>query len=214
MKSGNSKRVFMAAIVLIAAATCVHAEPLADEIKALANLGPGVHKIKRDDEGALKSCVVVGQARISTALGLTKGVQTARTGARLNAEKEFVKWFKTNVRAIEYSGNQQIVMLQSDGQTLTETGKAAETSAEAIVAASSGAIRGLTVLGVEEGGTAQTLTTVLGWTPENAAMSADAQRVNETGEIADPKSSEPVGTPIDTTIPSKTSVSEEAGEYL
>ena len=72
-----------------------------EQIKQLAELGPGIHKVKQDERKALKSCVVVGQARISTALGQAKGLEVARRNARLSAEKEFVKWVRTNVASVE-----------------------------------------------------------------------------------------------------------------
>jgi len=188
---------------------------LSTKIELLAALGPGVHKIKRDESGFLTSCVVVGQARISTALGQARGLQTARTSARLSAEKEFVKWFETHVRAVEYSGNQQIIMLESDGQNMTETGKSAETTAEAITAAASGALRGLTVLGLQQDGNGQLLTLVMGWKPEYAVSAASAQQVNESGHLPAPQvKEEKVGSPVDKNIPSKTTLSEEAGEFL
>ena len=43
-----------------------------DSIQELAELGPGVHRVKKTANNVLKSCVVVGQARISTVLGKSK----------------------------------------------------------------------------------------------------------------------------------------------
>lgn len=49
-----------------------------DSIQELAELGPGVHRVKKTANNVFKSCVVVGQARISTVLGKSKGLATAR----------------------------------------------------------------------------------------------------------------------------------------
>src|SRR4051794_17830845 len=72
-------------------------DPVARALGKIAELGPGVHAIKKDDRGRIKTCVVVGQARISTALGKAKGLETARTRARLAAAAEYRKWLSEKV---------------------------------------------------------------------------------------------------------------------
>ena len=186
----------------------------ADMVDQVADLGPGVHKVKRGDVGELLSCVVVGQARISKALGLTNGQQIARSTARLNAEKEFIKWFETYVTAIEYSANQQIIMLESDGETLKEAGKATESSGEVITSAAASAVRGLSVIGIREDGQRQQLTIVLGWKPENAAAAAQAKEINRTGNIPETTEEAPGESIKDVEIPSRSVVADEASEYF
>src|SRR5947209_2683018 len=78
----------------------------------LADLGPGVHRIKTDDEGRITSCVVVGQTRISTVLGNSKGVQDARAKARLSCEAEFVRWLKTKVDVHAKNDEETILFLE------------------------------------------------------------------------------------------------------
>jgi hypothetical protein len=77
------------AIAVVLAASPVWADDKdkkdADVEKALsriAKLGPGVHAIKKDKQGRVMSCIIVGQARISTVLGKAKGLQDARDKAR------------------------------------------------------------------------------------------------------------------------------------
>lgn len=196
-----------------------------DQIKQLANLGPGIHNIKKDDSGAMKSCVVVGQSRISTALGLNKGLIDARRNARLSAEQEFVKWVKSNVKAVQSSGTETILMLEGSGGKTSESGKSIETSTEAIGSAAEGAVRGLQVVGFDQqGGQGDSiLTVVLGWSPANAAMAGQAGAVNEAEYQAPATSSSggttsggsaPAGGVPSTTIPEKTVVSGAASEFL
>lgn len=196
-----------------------------DQIKQFANLGPGIHNIKKDDSGAMKSCIVVGQSRISTVLGLNKGLIDARRNARLSAEQEFVKWVKSNVKAVQSSGTETILMLEGSGGQTSESGKSTEASAEAIVSAAEGAVRGLQVVGFDQqGGQGDSiLTVVLGWSPANAAMAGQAGAVNEaeyqapstpSGSGANSGGSTPAGSVPATTIPAKTVVSGAASEFL
>ncbi len=57
-------------------------------LSKIAQLGPGVHAIKKDGKGRITSCIVVGQSRISTVLGKAKGLQNARMKARLDASAQ------------------------------------------------------------------------------------------------------------------------------
>jgi hypothetical protein len=62
------------------------------QMEKVVALGPGIHKIQKDKKGHIFSCVVVGQSRISTALGKAKGLEMARDNANLVCSAEFVKW--------------------------------------------------------------------------------------------------------------------------
>ena len=62
-----------------------------EQLAKLTALGPGVHSIQKDKNGHITACVVVGQARISTSLGKTKGLELARDKANLACSAEFVK---------------------------------------------------------------------------------------------------------------------------
>ena len=96
------------------------------QIKKLADLGPGVHKIEKDASNKLQKCVIVGQSRMSTVLGTAKGLETARKRATLNARAEFVRWMKTSVKAVESREDEAVVYLQGDDAGLKESGKATE----------------------------------------------------------------------------------------
>jgi len=52
-------------------------DEVAKAMSKIAQTGPGVYAVKKDDRGRIKSCVVVGQARISTVLGKAAGLEAA-----------------------------------------------------------------------------------------------------------------------------------------
>ena len=213
--------------LVLAAFVCGISYAQEDQIKQLANLGPGVHKVKTDETtGALKSCVVVGQARITTVLGLNKGLMTARRDARLSAENEFVKWVETNSQGVQGKGDEQTILIQGAGNQRSESGKSIETSAEALSSAAHGAIRGFEVVGYDQtGGEGDgILTAVFGWSPANAVRAGQAGAVNEA-EYQAPGSSTgnsttssggatPASGVPTTTIPAKTVVSDDAAKYF
>ena len=220
------KMKLMLGLVLVAF-VCGVSYAQEDQIKQMANLGPGVHKIKTDETtGALISCVVVGQARITTVLGLNKGLITARRDARLSAENEFTKWVETNSQGVQGKGDEQTILIQGAGNQRSESGKSIDTSTEAVVSAAKGAIRGLQVLGYDQSGGEgdSILTVVLGWSPANAVMAGQAGAVNEA-EYQAPGSSTGNGTTTSggktpasgvptTTIPAKTVVSDDAAKFF
>ncbi len=74
-----------------------------EQMAKLAALGPGVHKIQKGKKGQITSCVVVGQARISTALGKAKGLELARDKANLDCSAQFVKWLKEEASVYQSS---------------------------------------------------------------------------------------------------------------
>ena len=198
-----------------------------DQIKQLAMLGPGVHKIKKNESsGALLSCVVVGQARISTVLGLSEGLIDARRNAKQNAEAEFVKWVKTNVKVVETNGKERILKLEGTGDQRNETGKSIQTDTVSISSAAQGAVRGLQVVGYDqqEGTGESMLTVVLGWSPANAVMAGQAGAVNAAeyqtpvpssgGDVTSPGGAKPASGVPTTPIPAKTVVSEDAAGFL
>jgi hypothetical protein len=195
------------------------ATPSPDEkVRMMAELGPGVHKIKSDDMGRLESCIVVGQARISTALGVSKGLLVARRNAKLSAEKEYIKWIKTNVKAIEKSGDETLFVLENAGEGLLETGKSIETNEETIEAEAQGAVRGLQVLGVHQDGETKLLSVVLGWSRDHAVMAGEASLVNESGyspeeDAAMPETVES-GNSSNDEVATKTTTSEELNKYF
>src|SRR5262249_61095182 len=98
----KSKWLGVCAVVLLAPIPFVRADDKADDevskaFSKIAALGPGVHAIKRDAKGRITSCVVVGQSRISTVLGKAKGLEVARTRARVDASAQFSRGLKGKV---------------------------------------------------------------------------------------------------------------------
>ena len=103
-----------------------------DSVQNLAALGKGVHKVKKTEDGHFRSCVVVGQARISTALGAAKGMMTAQRNAKLDAESAFVTWLKANTKSVEQSGDKTEFVLKGDETGRSETGSSTETSSSLV----------------------------------------------------------------------------------
>ena len=155
---------------------------VANALDQLVQLGAGVHKIKTNDQGRIQSVVVVGQSRISTALGQAKGLEIARTRAQLAARGEFVKWLKEKVRVRVQTDDETILLLEgSEGkgvEALKESGKAIEKTSQQMETVAEGLVRGLEVLHTEVNAKEQTYTVILGW----AAKTADAAQAVPTGQ--------------------------------
>jgi hypothetical protein len=184
-----------------------------DSIKQLADLGPGVHKVKKDEGGHLQSCVIVGQSRISTVLGPAKGLETARKRARMNAQAEFVRWMKTAVAAVQLMSDSSMVVLKGDGNTVSENGKAVEMTSDNVSTLSEGVLRGMTIIGAHQDGKAETMTIVYGWTPKYAALAEEAKEINK--RPGDAAAQAPTGHPVERgAVDSKTTVSGEAKDFL
>lgn len=209
-------------------------------LSKIAQIGPGVHGIKKDHKGRITSCMVVGQARISTVLGKTKGLQTARQQARLAASAEFVKWLKEKVSVHSKSEEETILYLEgskdNDEEALKESGKAVEKNSEKMESISEGLVRGLQMLHVEVNSDEKTYTIVMGWSAETAKatkkVSEDLKDSEPKGRDAkkpgtDPKSGgtetpdaktpgkEPTAKkPIDKTIKDKKVTSDDAKKFL
>jgi len=193
------------------AAPAAPAPAPADAIKQLADLGPGVHKVKKDDGGRLQSCVIVGQSRISTILGTAKGLEVAKKRARMNAQAEFVRWMKTAVAAVQLMSDSSMVVLKGNDKTLSESGKAVELTSDNVSTLSEGVLRGLTIIGVHQDGKTETMTVVYGWTPKYAALAEEAKDVNRQPGDSTTESGRPAQRgPVD----NKTTLSDEAGEFL
>ena len=69
------------------------AELIKERFAEIAKLPPGVphESIKKDKNGRIVSCLVVAKVRISTVLGKTKGIETARVRANLQASSATTK---------------------------------------------------------------------------------------------------------------------------
>lgn len=148
-------------------------QPTVEQAMAkIAQLGPGVHAIKKDKKGRIVSCVVVGQARISTALGKAKGIELARDKANLAASAEFVKWLKEDAKVYQSADEESVIILEGsedgDDDSLAESGKDVEKTSRRMESVSQGLIRGLQILHKEVDGDGKTYTIVKGWKADTA----------------------------------------------
>jgi hypothetical protein len=183
-------------------------------VRQLAELGPGVHKVQKDEAGRMKSCVIVGQARISTVLGNAKGLELAQKRAKLDANAQFVKWMKSSIRAVESMANETIVYLEGSDKALSESGKATEVTKDNVEIAAQGVVRGMTMIGIHQDGAGGLFTVVFGWTPKCAALADEAQSANANPGTARTEVAPPAPGQANSPIPTKTVVSEDADSFL
>ena len=189
-------------------------------LSKIVQLGPGVHAIKKDKQGRITSCIIVGQSRISTVLGKTKGLQDARDKARLDGSAQFVKWLKEKVRVHEKSENETILFIEgsedNDNEALKESGKAVEKNTKKFQSISEGMVRGLQVLHLEVSNKDQTYTLVLGWSADDAKAAEQAEKgnVGTTSKDAGPKKQGESKTAKDKNIEDKKATSEDARRFL
>ncbi len=143
-----------------------------EQMAKLVALGPGVHNVKKDKKGRIVSCIVVGQSRISTALGKAKGLEVARDKAGLACSAEFVKWLKEDVKIFQSTEDETIILLTGEeggeNESILESAKAVEKSTKKIESVSTGLIRGLLVLHKEVDSADKTYTIVKGWKADTA----------------------------------------------
>lgn len=165
-----------------------------DAIKELADLGPGVHKIKMNDDNTLTSCVIVGQARISKALGKAKGVMNAKKMAQQNAEAAFVGWLKKSVTDISQTSDStemHITGADENGDPI-ESAQSTETTSQITTSQAQGQLRGMRLIGVDQDGENDIMTMVYAWKPEYAAAAAGAAGAMNTADAA-PGKAAPTG---------------------
>src|ERR1700751_5222182 len=117
MRTGRLMGLMAATIAVLVDTGTAWAEDKKDAevekaLSKIAQLGPGVHAIKKDDKGRIRSCVVVGQSRISTVLGKAEGLEAARTRARLNCAAEFRKCIKEKITVYENAEKETIPLLE------------------------------------------------------------------------------------------------------
>ena len=204
--------------------------PSAEEALAkIVALGPGVHNIVNDKKGRIKSCVVVGQARISTALGKAKGIELARDKANLACSAEFVKWLKEEVSVYQSNDDQSVILMEGsegDGDdSLKEFGKSVEASSKKMESLSRGITRGLQVLHKAVDGDGKTYTVVKGWKADTAEavkkVSADLasdepeSKGDKSKKAASGASKEKAASKkIDKEIESGSATSDDAADFL
>ncbi len=183
----------------------------------LVNLGPGVQNIKQDENGHVKTLVVVGTSRVSTVLGLAKGRKIATQRARLNAKAELVKWLQEKVSSMEQDQEETIIQLKGDGEKQTEEGKSTEHTITKVESFAEGMIRGmitlnLTVSEPEKDGS-QTLSIILGWSAKNNQMAKEVRQAIDaplTGQDSEKKSNSTKGTK---TLPAQSFTAPNASEF-
>lgn len=199
-------------------------DEVAKAMSRIAALGPGVptEGIKRDNKGRITSCIVVGQARISTALGTAKGLEVARDKARLDARGRFVQWLQDKVSMYEKSEDETILFLEgseeNDKDALKESGKAIEKQTKKMESIAQGLVRGLQVLHVEQSGKDKTYTMVMGWDAKTARAAAGVREDNEgtpAGKKPDaPKEGDPKRPAPDKKIEDKKTTSPDAKKFI
>jgi hypothetical protein len=189
-------------------------DEVAKAMSKIAQLGPGVYAVKKDDQGRIKTCVVVGEARISTVLGKAQGLETARTRARLAAAAEFRKWLNEKLTVYEKSESETITLIEGaaggDKDVLKESGKAVEKTTKRYETVADGLVKGLQVLHVEVSGDDKTYTVVLGWDAETAkaAGTVDGDGKKEGGKEGDARKDG------DKKIDSKSVTSDDAKKFI
>lgn len=149
-------------------------------IQKLVKLGTGVHKVKCDKKGRIKTCVIVASSRISTVLGNTKGIAIAQKRAALAAKAEFVKWLKVDIEIRENSEDESTLFIEgseeNDELALRESGKSLEKTTETINSISKGLISGLELIHKQVNSDDKELILVYGWSAETAAAIREMEK--------------------------------------
>ncbi len=150
-------------------------------IKRLVDLGPGVHEVKKDSSGKLKSVKVVGQARISSVLGKTKGLEIAQQKAKMSAEQAYIEWLKTNASSVKVSEEETVITLSGAGDKQAEEGKVSEKATIVNKSDSAGLIRGLSLVGKDVNADGESLTLIFIWSTARATQAGEAAKANGGG---------------------------------
>lgn len=191
---------------------------LEDRMAQVIALGPGVHGVQKNKDGRITSLVVVGQARISTVLGKSKGLELARSKADLACSAEFVQWLKAEITVYESSDEEAIILSEGDGDSAKESGKSVEKSSTKMESLSKGLVRGLQVLHKNVDGEGQTYTVVKGWKADSvdgvkrvaAELAFDAPKADP----ADGKKTVKPRAPSDNQIKNDSATSEDAADFF
>lgn len=196
-----------------------------EQMAKIAALGPGVHSIQKDKKGRFKSCMVVGQARISTSLGKAKGIEMARDKANLACSAEFVKWLKEEVSVYQSNDEETVILMEgsegADDDTLKESGKSVEKSSKKMESLSKGLVRGLQILHKEVDGDGKTYTVIKGYNADTAEgvkkisadLASDESKSKDKKSGASKDGSESKKK-IDKDIESGSATSDDAADFL
>lgn len=164
------------------------------EWKKFADMGVGVYNVKLEANGAMKSCIIVGQARISKALGKAKGLMNAKAKAKQSAEAAFVSFLKVHVSDVRESAEAtelHISGVDEDGEPIEE-GESMETQSQITTSQAQGQLRGMQMIAFDQDAEGETLTQVYAWKPAFAAASAGAAGAMNTADAA-PGKAAPTG---------------------
>jgi hypothetical protein len=130
------------------------AERMTQQIEQALEIGGGPFLVKKTEDGEIVSAAFVGQNRISTVLGASKGKETAKTRAILKAKGAFVQWLKEEVTVMQSADDETIIMLagaeNDDGsESLNESGKSVEQNSELYKSFANGIVRGMKPIGYD-----------------------------------------------------------------
>lgn len=200
-----------------------------EQMAKIAALGPGVHSIQKDKKGRITACVVVGQARISTALGKAKGMENARDKANLACSAEFIKWLKEEVNVYQSNDEETVILLEGseegEDESLKESAISVDKSSKKMESLSKGLVRGLQVLHKEVDGDGKTYTVVKGWSADTAdgVKKVATDLASDESESKDSKNKKPTGEAggktskdkkIDKDIEGGSATSDDAAKFL
>lgn len=184
-----------------------------DSLKQLIELGPGVHKVKFNENKSIKSLVVVGQGEIKGVLTFAKRTMMARKAAEQNAKATLTQWMKEHVMVVETSSNETVITTDDNGKELVENGKAVDKTTTMYVSVAEAALSGMVVIGTDVNADQKITTVVYAWKPEISDAAASVKERMNSGK-------KPVGADDSAKesregeIKSKTVVSEDADEFL
>jgi hypothetical protein len=135
----------LAALSLQATLRAADEQNDSDEAAKIAALGPGVNAetVIKDKEGRIVSLLVVGQSRISTVLGKSKGLEVAREKADLDAEARFVQFLnKGTVKMTRSTDDETIELYEGTEGGGEDSLKVASKASERLVVKKESAVQG------------------------------------------------------------------------
>jgi hypothetical protein len=142
------------------------------EYEKVAAGGPGVSSVLCDEQGRIRSLLVVGRSRISSVLGASKCKEVALQRASLQADVEFIKWLGSKVEVHESASKETTLFLEgsqdNDSTALRESGKAIEKTSAEHKRISAGFVRGLQTVYRHVDGAKKELTLAKKWSASRA----------------------------------------------
>ncbi len=216
-------RSFLLVVIFLCANAFLKGQTAGYDWGKVTDLGPGVQNIRLDERGKVKSLVVVGEARISTVLGMAKGKRVATQRARMNAKAELVKFLRERVVSVEQDQEETIIQLKGDGKSVTEEGKSVEHTLTKVERVAEGMIRGMITIHIKVTEPAadgsQMLRVILGWSAKSnkvakqvrSAIDAPLKGRGTGNNPGSPSPNPPASAPK--TIPAQSVTSPSASEF-